>query len=294
MSAGAPTRGEALARAAAAFLAVGFPDARLEARDLLLFVLGLERPDLGTTADVPLSARDVVTFDEAVARRLAGTPLDRLLGHREFLGRRFHLNAATLAPREDSAALIELACLLFDRDRPLRIADLGTGSGILLVTLLAIFPNATGLGTDIAPEALAMAASNADAHGVEARARFVLSDWFEQVPGTFDLLISNPPYIPAGDIAALEREVRLHDPLRALDGGVDGLDAYRAIAGGAASVLDARGLVIVEIGSGQGRDVEAIFAAAGWSRRADRLDLGGHERALAFTRADRAPDRIGC
>ena len=283
---------EALQAAGVAFAAAGISDAQLEARDLLLFIMGIDRAALPSILDAPLSELVNKIFKDAVARRLAGTPLDRIMGEREFMGRLFSINADTLSPREDTAAVVELARHLVENDRPLRMLDLGTGSGILLVTLLAEFPSATGIGTDLADGALRAAAENAAHLGVAPRAEFIKSDWFESIEGQFDLIVSNPPYIETAVIASLEREVRAHDPHLALDGGVDGLGAYRAIGRGAAQALAPGGALIVEIGQGQSADVCTLFLQAGLTPVATRNDLSGIERALAFQRDKAAPSRL--
>ena len=276
---------EALREAGEAFAAARITDPHLEARDLLLHVAGIDRSALPGRLDEALSGDQKKAFAEAVAQRLAGMPLDRIMGEREFMGRIFRIDADTLSPREDTAAVIELARRRLDRERPARLLDLGTGSGILLVTLLADCLLASGIGTDLAQGALDMADANATRLGVRARAEFIRSDWLEAIEGRFDLIVSNPPYIETQTIPALEREVREHDPHLALDGGEDGLFAYRAIAAGALAVLKKGGLIIVEIGQGQGEAVCAIFRRAGFIDVAAQTDLAGIERALAFERA---------
>ena len=284
-SAKAQSLREASREAGEAFAAAGITDPHLEARDLLLHVAGIDRSALPGRLDEALSRDQEKGFAEAVAQRLAGTPLDRIMGEREFMGRIFRIDADTLSPREDTAAVIELARRRLDRERPARLLDLGTGSGILLVTLLADCLLASGIGTDLAQGALDMADANATRLGVRARAEFIRSDWLEAIKGQFDLIVSNPPYIETEAIPALEREVREHDPHLALDGGEDGLFAYRAIAAGALAVLNEGGLIVLEIGHGQGEAIRTIFRKAGFVDVAAQTDLAGIERALAFERA---------
>jgi release factor glutamine methyltransferase len=194
-----------------------------------------------------------------------------------------------LVPRPDTETIVEAALATIGEARkhdPLRIADLGTGTGAILLALLHEWRNASGLGTDIDPQAIDTARANAQALGLASRAQFRLADFADDLGESFDLVVSNPPYIPTHDIAALEREVREHDPMRALDGGADGLDAYRAIAGRAPHLLRDNGILIVEIGIGQAADVGAILTAgAGLESVAIRPDLSGIARALTFRRS---------
>jgi release factor glutamine methyltransferase len=168
-----------------------------------------------------------------------------------------------------------------------RLLDLGTGTGAIAITLLAERPDATGMATDLSPEALAVAGENATRLGVADRLTWGEGSWFAPVTGTFDIILSNPPYIPAGEIAGLSPDVRNFDPALALSGGSDGLDPYRIIASGAAAHLGEGGHVLVEIGAGQADDVEAIFVARGFSVGGRHRDLGGHTRCLGFNRAQK-------
>jgi release factor glutamine methyltransferase len=194
-----------------------------------------------------------------------------------------HLNAATLVPRPETETVVEAALVAIDEDgartRALRIADLGTGSGALLIALLSELPNASGIGTDVSPEALAAARANAGRSGVLPRARFAACDFGSALDGGYDLVVSNPPYIASGDLAALPPEVR-HDPRRALDGGADGFDCYRAIAAQAPRLLKHRGLLVAELGVGQAPAVAELFRAAGLVTSPARADLAGIPRAL--------------
>lgn len=223
-------------------------------------------------------------LSEFGARRLAGEPVWRIIGEREFWGLPFRLSPATLEPRPDSETIVEAAldALGPRRHDSLAVLDLGTGSGCLLIALLSECRGARGLGIDLSAEACTTARANAVKNGVGARATFREGDWTRGLDGGFDLVVSNPPYIPEGEIAGLAREVREHDPHLALSGGHDGLDAYRALARGVPRVLAAGALLVLEIGAGQEQDVIAIMAEAGLLHRASRSDLGGHPRALIF------------
>ena len=221
-----------------------------------------------------------------LTRRLRGEPVSRIKGKREFYGRDFLIDAHTLDPRPDTETLIAAALDLLLRDgriaRPRNILDLGTGSGCILLTLLAELPQARGVGTDISDGAIEIAARNASRLGLETRVRFAAANWFDGLEGGFDLIVSNPPYIPKGEIGSLAREVAAHDPMAALDGGADGLDAYRAIAAGAAKHLAPGGHLLVEIGAGQAEAVLGLFGASGLLVDGDSLrrDLAGRLRCI--------------
>ena len=233
----------------------------------------------------------VALLEGYVARRLQGEPVSRIKGNREFYGRCFDVDAHTLDPRPDTETLISAALALVTendwQDRPLRLLDLGTGSGCILLTLLAELPLAEGVGADISEGALRRAAENASRLGLADRVQFVASDWFEGVSGQFDLVLSNPPYIASAEIAGLAREVTGFDPLLALDGGLDGLDAYRRIAQNVPSALQDAGQLLVEIGSTQAEAVRDIFRAAGLKVEEDgvRFDLAGRARCVLAGRS---------
>lgn len=223
-------------------------------------------------------------FRLIVRRRLAGEPVDRILGNSEFWSLRFDLNRDTLVPRADTETLVETALSVLGEmkiEKP-RLLDLGTGSGAILIALLRERPDATGVGLDLSESALAMARHNAERNGVALRADFVEGNWSADLAGPFDLIVSNPPYIPSADIAGLDVEVRTHDPLRALDGGEDGLEAYRAIAGDAGRIISPAGRIAFEIGAGQQDDVIQIMDMAGFVCTAKQQDLAGHVRVLVF------------
>jgi release factor glutamine methyltransferase len=271
-----------LAAAAARLRAAGCDTPELDARLLLQWAAGLSREELILSPERPVAGEDLALFLSCIARREGREPVSRILGEREFYGRAFRMTPATLDPRPDTETLIEAALRLLPEGA--RLLDLGTGTGAIAVTLLAERPSATGAATDISPEALDVALGNARRHGVAGRLSLLEGSWFGPVSGMFDMILSNPPYIPAADIAGLSPDVRNFDPRLALVGGADGLDPYRAIASGAASHLAAGGHVLVEIGAGQAEAVEAIFGTAGFACSGRYSDLGGHLRCLAFRR----------
>jgi release factor glutamine methyltransferase len=245
--------------------------------------LGLDAASIDQRAPFDSAARD--KLDAYAARRLAGEPVWRILGEREFWGLPFRLSPATLEPRPDSETLVEaaLAALKHRRDEPLAILDLGTGTGCLLIALLSEFRAAHGIGVDLSEDACAMARGNAALNGVAQRAVIQQGEWTRGLSERFDLIVSNPPYIPTAVIATLSAAVREHDPPLALDGGGDGLACYRALAASLPDALAPGGVAVLEIGAGQGPDVTALMSAAGLRFAGSRRDLGGHERALLFT-----------
>lgn len=288
MTAAPSTVSEALTALGRRLAAAGIDTAMLDARLLVLEATGLAHEDLIARPDRPLSKSQAQSLAALAGRRAAREPLSRIVGEREFYGRPFILAPAALDPRPDTETLVERG-LGFARQHTrddLEILDLGTGSGAIVLTLLAELPSARGTGTDISPAAIEVARANAEALGVGDRAHFVHADWCRGIDGRFDLIVANPPYIPSGELCRLAPEVRDHDPAGALDGGADGLDAYRAIAAGAGRLLAPDGLVAVEIGAGQHTMVEAVFAAQGWRPAPDApawRDLAGRVRVLSFT-----------
>ena len=220
-----------------------------------------------------------------LARRAAREPMARILGYREFWSLRFELSPATLDPRPDSETLIEAAlAALPDRARRYRALDLGTGSGCLLLALLSELPGAWGLGVDRAESAVATARRNAAELGLHARARFVVGDWAAAIAGEWDIVLINPPYIAAGAIAGLMPEVAHHEPRLALEGGIDGLDAYRALAPQIARLLAPQGVAAVELGQGQAEAAAALMTGAGLAIQGVRHDLAGVDRCLMLHR----------
>jgi len=272
--------------------AAGNDSAELDARLLVGAALGLDLTGMITAAQRMLTPDESDRLDAFARRRLAGEPVARILGIKEFWGLPLHLTAATLVPRPDTETVVERALELLRAggatDRALRIADLGTGSGAILLALLSELPRARGIGTDISLDALETARRNAARLGLADRATMVNCDYGGELTGPFDLIVSNPPYIRSTDIADLAAEVRDHDPRAALDGGADGLDAYRTLISQSAGLLVPNGLLVVEIGHGQSGDVEALMTAAGLSPTGPpRADLAGIPRAVSARRLPR-------
>ena len=264
----------------------------LDARLLLMAACEVSQADLIRDPARALTADERSRLDASAARRLAGEPVSRILGSRGFWGLEFRLSAETLEPRPDTETLVEAAlAALPDRDAPLRILDLGTGTGCILIALLSELPHAQGVGTDISQAALQTARENAQAAGVAERADFIRADWLRGIGAGFDVVVSNPPYITRAELAGLSREVRDHDPLTALDGGADGLDAYRAIVAGIGRVLKPGGALAFELGQGQAAAVSAMMVEAGLrpgltDGQALVCDLAGIERAIIMQRPE--------
>jgi release factor glutamine methyltransferase len=278
---------EAARRALAArFKTAATESAELDARILTGHALGLDLTGLISAAQRQLTPDESARLEEFARRRLAGEPVARILGEKEFWGLPLQLSPATLVPRPDTETVVELALELLradgDLDRALRIADLGTGSGAILLALLSELPAAQGFGTDISETALHTASANAARAGLSDRATFIACDYASGLIGPFDLIVSNPPYIRTADIDGLAAEVRKHDPLAALDGGADGLDAYRALIPQAARLLAPGGALVVEAGQGQSGPIQALMTNAGLMPAiAPKADLTGIPRAVA-------------
>jgi len=252
-----------------------------EARSLLAHAAGVTRERLsllGPDALGPdaLGPEALARYRALLERRSAREPMAQILGYRDFFDHRFEVTPDVLDPRPETETLV---CAGLEAPFA-RVLDLGTGSGCILLSLLAARPEAEGLGTDLSPAALAVARQNAERLGLGGRARFDRADWFDGIAGRFDLIVSNPPYIAAAEIAALAPEVREREPLMALTDGGDGLGAYRAIAAGAAAHLAPGGRLALEIGVGQGAAVAAILAAAGLAPAGRRRDLDERERVV--------------
>jgi release factor glutamine methyltransferase len=281
----AMTIGDALTRAAARLGEAGIERGQAEARILLEAASGRGRGQIIAFPEHRLTAEQRDTFDLLVSRRCAREPISRILGNREFWSLRFALDPATLDPRPDSETLVAaVLARIPDRNAELALLDLGTGTGCLLLALLSELPKATGLGIDIDAAARDMAAANAEALGLGARAAFQLGDWARDISAQFDVIVSNPPYIESTAIDGLAPEVAKFDPRGALDGGPDGLSAYRALLPQAAQRLKSGGLLALEIGARQGPAVRALATEAGLTDLASAQDLGGIERCLLFTR----------
>lgn len=267
----------------------GFETPGVDARRLVAAALLAKPEDLIREPGRRVTSGEGAVVLDYLRRRLEAEPVSRILGERSFYGRRFAVSSATLDPRPCSETVIEAVLEVVRAeglgDRPLRILDIGTGTGCLLLTLLAELPNATGVGTDIADGALTLAADNAEALGFGARVSFKKTSYLEEIADTFYILISNPPYIASAEIADLERDVRCFDPLTALDGGADGLDAYRAIASGLARVVP-EGWAFFEVGHTQAAAVADVLAGALGEAARARIrvwnDLGGHQRCVAI------------
>ena len=271
---------------AVALTAAGIDNVRFEARLLLSHATGLAIEQLISRGPDPAPAIAAATLRELTARRMRREPMAYILGEREFWGLPFKVSPAVLIPRPDSETVIETVLDLFpDRSRKLRILDLGLGSGCLLLTLLKEYPQATGVGIDASEAALAIARANAEELGVAPRARLAAGDWrqagwSERLEGPFDLLVSNPPYIESATVDGLMPEVAAHEPRLALDGGPDGLAAYRIIATASPDLVAPGGWAVVEGGEGQALEIAALFSAAGLAPRPARKDLGGIERVV--------------
>lgn len=262
--------------------------ADIDARLLVQWVSGCSLTDLVVRPDAAVDADAVALMHNALARRIAGEPVHRIIGEREFYGLSFSLNADTLEPRPDTEALIGLILPFLQAKAAEKtfvdILDMGTGTGAIAITLLHEVPLARGIAVDIAAGALKAVRINAKRAGVSSRLATLQSDWFDAVRGKYDLIVSNPPYIPAKIVLELEKEVKDYDPRIALDGGEDGLNFYRSLAQYSGAHLRKNGMIGVEIGAGQADDVTAIFAQYSYSLTGVAEDLAGHKRALAFQR----------
>jgi len=255
----------------------GVENARLEAEWLLCAALSLDRVGLYLNFDKPLQENELASFRSMVARRAKREPLQHILGSQEFMGLEFETTAAALIPRYDTEVLLSEA-LRVSPDAG-SVLDIGTGSGCVAIVLAKNLPNAAVVSVDISPEALELAQRNAELNGVKVDFRH--GSLFGPVPGgQFDLIVSNPPYIPAAHIAALQPEVRDYEPQAALDGGADGLDFYRQIIPAAPGYLHPGGWLLVEVGAGQSGAVTEMFAKNGFSAIFSAKDPGGIERVV--------------
>ena len=266
---------------------IATPD--LDAKLLTAEAAGLPPAEVHRASGLAVAAFAAERLDGLLARRIAGEPVFRIIGRRAFYEHEFALSAETLEPRPETEILVEVARPFIESAIATRgtclFADIGTGSGAIAVSLLALYEQAVAVAVDVSAGALATARRNADAAGVKERFFPLAGDYLSALGGGVDLVLSNPPYIPTHDIAGLSPAVRQHDPRLALDGGPDGLDAYRAIAEGAARVLLPGAAVILEIGLGQADMVEAIFSAQGFAPHGRTRDLAGIERVLSLRSA---------
>jgi release factor glutamine methyltransferase len=280
------TIGALLSAAVARLAAAGIDGAVREARLLLQAAAGIP-----IATQIAFPERTLVTdaaarFEQLLVRRARREPMAHILGQREFWSLAFRVTADTLDPRPDSETLVQAVLdQVPDRAAALRLVDFGTGTGCLLLSLLHELPNATGVGVDVSAAALAVATGNADALGLSPRAFFHRGDWDDGLEAGFDLVVSNPPYIPSGDIAALQPEVASFEPRLALDGGPDGLDAYRRLGPATGRLLAPGGLAAFEIGLGQADSVRGIMAAAGLRHIATARDLAAVERCVLFRKS---------
>jgi len=269
------------------FAAAGLPDAAIEARLLLGGLLGLSSTEVFTGGERVLTGGELALIEKAVARRLKREPVHRILGSREFHGMDLLISRETLEPRPDTEILVESLLphvgQIVAAKGAARLLDLGTGTGAIILALLKESPDASGIGSDISEDALNTATQNAERLGLAKRFDTVRSHWFDAIAGRFDIIVSNPPYIRSDVIPALEPEVRDFDPPAALDGGPDGLDAYRAIAAGAGDFLEKDGMIGVEIGFDQKDTVTTIFRDAGFKLAQARRYYGDNDRVLLFT-----------
>lgn len=277
-----------VAQCKTSLIEAGIPDAPSDARYLVLRLLGLETRDLLLDGDRQIEPSEVELVQAAIQRRIAREPVHRILGSREFHGLTMKLSTGTLEPRPDTEILVD-AVLPFGREIARRksspkLIDLGTGTGAIALALLNELPEFTGVGVDISVNAAETARGNAALNGLDARFITVESNWFERITGRFDIIVSNPPYIRTHVIAELEPEVRVFDPIAALDGGEDGLDAYRRISQTAGKFLEPDGIIAVEIGFDQKQSVTDIFTRCGYTIQSAVSDYGGNDRVLIFTR----------
>ena len=269
---------------AAAFELGGIDSSKTDARALLCAALRLSRAQLLAQSDRILEAREVAKASALAARRLKREPVSRILGRKEFWSLGLDVTPDVLVPRPDTETVVEAALEFIVRGglrlEKVRMLDIGTGSGALLLALLQELPDSFGIGTDISAAALNVARGNAERLGLSSRCSFVACNIADALQGRFDLIVSNPPYIARGAIASLDPEVRDYDPRLALDGGADGLDAFRAIAAACPALLAPGGRLVVELGLGQGDAVGTLFETAGLAIRSIKDDLGGIPRAL--------------
>lgn len=273
--------GDLLGEVRTALADAGVDNPRLDARLIVGAASGATIEQMIARPELPVDAVSAAFARALAEQRAEGAPIAYLLGSKEFWSLDFMVTGATLVPRPDSETLIEAALArCADWSSDWRVADLGTGSGCLLLAFLSERPNATGVGVDASFEALTVARANAHAHRFDARARFVCGSWTAALAGPFDLIFANPPYIPSEDIPLLAREVRDYEPYDALDGGADGLDHYRAILADLPRILAPGGAVVFEVGQGQALAVADLCESADLKVETIRRDLGGVSRCV--------------
>jgi release factor glutamine methyltransferase len=278
------TIGKLLDRSVARLSATGIAEPRREARLILALALGIEPATLLGWPERAVELKLAAAAEALIERRAGGEPVSRLRGKREFWSLDFALSPDTLDPRPDSETLIAAALAdIPDRSAPLRVIDFGTGTGCLLLALLSELPEASGVGIDISPGAVATAQGNAAALGLAGRAEFRVGSWDTRIDGGVDVILSNPPYIPSSEIGRLPVEVSAFDPWAALDGGPDGLSAYRALGAAIRGLLRLAGKAYIEIGAGQESQVFRLLGEAGLTVTAVCRDLAGTERCVVAT-----------
>lgn len=274
-----------LADTKARFRAHHLPTPDIDARFLIQDILELSSTDL-LLSEKALTTEQLEQVEAAINRRMQGEPVSRILGYRDFWGRRFYLSHGTLDPRPDTETLIQ--AVLESQTNPYpRILDLGTGTGAILLTLLHEIPDSTGMGIDLSEDACRTAQWNAHEHGLESRVEILCGSWLEPVTGLFDIIVSNPPYIPTAEIATLSHEVQNHDPILALDGGEDGLVPYKFLLSTLKKFLVPGGLVFFEVGRGQAADLTKIASDSDATLSRTYRDLGGVERVVKITYGDK-------
>lgn len=262
-----------------------------DARYVLHKRAGIEYCDIITNSAHPISAQVADTIKADLQQVREGKPLSKIYGEREFWGLPFTVNEHTLDPRPDTETLVEVVLKSTDKDKPLSILDLGTGSGCILIALLHELPLAQGVGVDISEKALAMAGKNAEKNHVADRCEFILSDWDEKLNERFDIVVSNPPYIASAVIPALEDSVKKHDPILALEGGEDGLQAYKEIFSRLLRILKSDGKAWFEIGYDQSESVMRLSRESRFSIVESHADFAGHTRVLEICPDDCSGDK---
>lgn len=289
--ASAPTLSGALERIARFLERRGVEGAKRDARTLLLAASGLTHAELVRDPLAPLSAQARRKLCDFARRRAARQPVARIIGTRGFWTLDLNIAPGVFDPRADTETLVELALgqLRERRDRDLAILDLGAGSGAIACALLSEFRNARALAVDLSAHACAIAKANFARCGLTERANVLRGRWADAINAAFDLVVSNPPYIPSKEISNLAPEVTLHDPELALDGGADGLACYRQIAGDLGRLLKPHGLALLEVGAGQARDVSALLVAQSLEIAEIGCDIAGHERIVAARRTSGSP-----
>ncbi|HJQ60478.1 MAG TPA: peptide chain release factor N(5)-glutamine methyltransferase [Vineibacter sp.] len=276
-----PTVGELVHSVAQRLEDAGIAEGRLEARLMFGEATDWSLEKIVAERDAAVPSDVVARIERLAARRLAREPMSHILGWREFWSLRFKITADVLTPRPDSETLVAAVLeAIPDRSARLRLLDLGVGSGCLLLALLHELPNATGVGVDRSARALVVARQNARSLGLAERAELRAGDWGEGVEEVFDVVVSNPPYVPSDDIETLDPEVSEHEPWLALDGGADGLDCYRRLVGELGYLVRPGGLVALEVGKGQSQTVSRLVRAAGFRALSIHNDLAGIARVV--------------